>query len=147
MPSSCVSGFEHCQLRTAEASKLRLAFSQLHSRKKVAAIWVWVKITPPGIGMCWSMFPFTRASHFRYLFLTHSHCILPLFLRGLPHDISILLLPVMVLTTVPITRLTSGCDGMPVDSDGYPYQPMPYEIAGNAPWSCQTDPCLSISGL
>ena len=38
----------------------------------VERIWVWVKVKPPGRRF-WSMFPLTRASHFGYLFLTHSH--------------------------------------------------------------------------
>ena len=36
-------------------------------------IWVWVKIKPPGNRRFWSMFPLTRATHFGYLFLSHTH--------------------------------------------------------------------------
>ena len=42
----------------------------------VKNMWVCLKIKPPGIGrqvLVKSKFPFTRASHFEYIFLSHSH--------------------------------------------------------------------------
>ena len=67
------------QKGVATATKHRLSLSAFRTGEYlgVGAIWVWVKIKPPGIGpqVDSSMCPFAGASHFGYFFLTHSQII------------------------------------------------------------------------
>ena len=84
-PSKHVESWELVSLPATSASCAEFNLCFLIGRAAfwraagVNAMWVWVKIKPPGDRRFWSLFQFASEFHFGYLFLTHSHVVLLCF--------------------------------------------------------------------